>query len=232
MRGRAALIRLLEAYQCANELQRDVWEFAVELEELQRVGCTNSEVRWLVCKGLITHAREVVSPNRAERAFQRCDGLVFGKRTCFTLTEAGVPVATGLHTRDAQLAHTLAVGPAATGSLAAATLTPRWDDDCQELRLGHLVVKRFKVPAANQQRILSAFEEEGWPVRIDDPLPPQADQLPKRRLHDTINSLNRNQVRPLLRFLGDGRGEGIRWQLVHAELEEEIGRRNRMWGEI
>jgi hypothetical protein len=82
------------------------------------------------------------------------------------------------------------------------------------LRVGEVVVKQFKVPAANQERILAAFEEDGWPIRIDDPLPPAVEQDPKRRLHDTINSLNRNQKRPLIRFIGDGSGQGIRWQLV------------------
>ena len=62
--------------------------------------------------------------------------------------------------------------------------------------------------------ILAAFEEEGWPPRIDDPLPPKPDQDPKRRLHDTINSLNRNQQHLLIQFFGDGSGQGIRWNLI------------------
>ena len=60
-----------------------------------------------------------------------------------------------------------------------------------------------------------AFEEESWPPRIDDPLPPHPDLMPKRRLHDTIKSLNRNQKNHVIRFMGDGTGEGIRWGLVH-----------------
>jgi hypothetical protein len=65
-----------------------------------------------------------------------------------------------------------------------------------------------------QEAILMAFEEEKWPPRIDDPLPGNADLLPKRRLHDTIKSLNRNQKNCLVRFMGDGTGEGVRWELV------------------
>jgi hypothetical protein len=45
-------------------------------------------------------------------------------------------------------------------------------------------------------------------------LPPNSEQNSKRRLHDTINSLNRNQKQNLLRFTGDGSGQGIRWELV------------------
>ena len=89
--------------------------------------------------------------------------------------------------------------------------------------MGGIVVKQFKVPALNQERILAAFEEEGWPVHIDDPLPPHPEQDPKRRLHDTINSLNRNQKKPLIQFLGNGNGQGIRWELSRRGAVESDG---------
>jgi hypothetical protein len=102
----------------------------------------------------------------------------------------------------------------------------------QELRLGELVVKQFKVPAANQERVLAAFQEEGWPRRIDDPLPPSPDLDPKRRLHETISSLNRNLLRPWIRFHGDGTGQGVRWCLMlpgetatSSEVDDEQSRR-------
>ncbi len=91
---------------------------------------------------------------------------------------------------------------------------PLWDRDRQQLRVGNQIVKQFKVPAINQEAVLAAFEEEGWPVRIDDPLAPQPKIDPKRRLHDTINALNRNQRRSLLRFSGDGSGQGVRWEFI------------------
>jgi hypothetical protein len=39
---------------------------------------------------------------------------------------------------------------------------------------------------------------------------------PKRRLHDTIARLNRNQRHPLLRFLGDGTALGLSWEPLEA----------------
>lgn len=80
--------------------------------------------------------------------------------------------------------------------------------------MGGVVVKQFKVPAPNQELILAAFQEEGWPVHIDDPLPPRAEQDTKRRLHETITSLNRHQRVRLVRFMGDGTGQGVRWELI------------------
>ena len=90
---------------------------------------------------------------------------------------------------------------------------PHWDRFRRTLFVGEQVIKQYRVPCPNQEAVLSAFEEESWPARVDDPLPPYEDQDPKRRLHDTIKSLNRHQKTPLLRFHGDGTGEGVSWAI-------------------
>jgi hypothetical protein len=88
---------------------------------------------------------------------------------------------------------------------------PHWDLQRRELWMGHVLVKSFRVPAENQEAILTAFQEDGWPSRIDDPLPQAPKIDPKRRLHSTIQCLNRNRKAALLHFHGDGRGIGVRW---------------------
>lgn len=101
-------------------------------------------------------------------------------------------------------------------------IRPFWDMERRELKVGEWLVKCFRVPALNQTTILAAFEEDQWPPRIDDPIPPRYDQDPKRRLHDTINSLNRNQQHPMLRFLGDGSGHGVLWELVRSATQVNV----------
>jgi hypothetical protein len=91
---------------------------------------------------------------------------------------------------------------------------PTWDRRSRELRLGELVVKQYKMPAAVQIAILDAFEEEDWPPRIDDPLPPRRGLDPQDRLREAIKSLNRNQDIRILRFQGDGTRCGVRWRLL------------------
>jgi hypothetical protein len=78
-------------------------------------------------------------------------------------------------------------------------------------------VKWFRVPAGNQEAILAAFQEQRWPVRIDDPLPCRHGTDPKERLHAAIRRLNGRQLRRLLRFRGDGTGMGVRWELEDGE---------------
>jgi hypothetical protein len=97
-------------------------------------------------------------------------------------------------------------------------LVPKWDAQRHELFFHDQIVKRFRWPAENQEAVLNAFEEEGWPSRIDDPIPQQSEMDPKRRLADTIKCLNRNHHSAILRFRGDGTGEGVLWDLICEEV--------------
>jgi hypothetical protein len=227
-RIREALQLLADAAACAQDVGAEIWQFSVELSALRRAGLTTNECRWLVAKGLARHAREVTAPASDQRVFQNSANLAFSKRTCFVIAERGVLYANALlrslpRRRATDARESTALNrrrPTPESTAPSAILTPTWDSDRQQLRVGRVIVKEFKVPAANQEAILAAFQEEGWVPRIDDPLAPQLNQDSKRRLHDTINSLNRNQRHPLLRFLGDGKGEGIRWEFANDPPRE------------
>ena len=66
--------------------------------------------------------------------------------------------------------------------------------------------------------MLTAFEEEHWPRRIDDPLRPIEGQDSKQRLRDTIRTLNAKQENVLIRFHSDGTGEHVIWEPVETDL--------------
>lgn len=224
-RARRGLTQLFQAYRYSCDLDLSVWEFAIRIDELQTAGLLSSDFRWLICKGFVEHASEIAPANDDLRSFRRGPRLRFGRTSCFVLTIAGVEFVTSMlqrarrdQRRRRRPPHCVVQGNGHSKrrSLPIPAAMPKWDRDRQELRLGDVVIKQFKVPAVNQERILAAFEEEGWPVRVDDPLPPVMDQDPKARLHDTIVSLNRNQKRPLIRFYGDGSGQGVRWGTVVA----------------
>jgi hypothetical protein len=89
---------------------------------------------------------------------------------------------------------------------------PAWDSNLRELRVGKLVIKRFRKPACNQVTVLASFQELRWCRRIDDPLPGNSGSDPKRRLRDTVFTLNRHHVtRNILVFEADGTGRGVIW---------------------
>lgn len=226
-----ALRFLLEAKQYADNLQVSPWEFAVELRELRNRNLTTHDLRWLVLKGYVERASETTLPGEEHRSFRPVRGVNFTKKTCFVVTEAGLDALGGL-TVDVPHGESAPLPPMPTAmdrlpttsispSVPRTPVVPHWDADLQELRINGLIVKQFKVPAPNQEMVLAAFEEEHWPTRIDDPLPPQADQDPKRRLHDTIVSLNRSHKHRMLKFMGDGSGEGVRWSLVKDEIDND-----------
>ena len=96
-------------------------------------------------------------------------------------------------------------------------IKPEWDCGHRELRYKGRIVKRFRVPAVNQIAVLEAFQEDGWPEFIDDPIPPAEGQDPKQRLNVTIKSLNRNQVNRLIRFHGNGDGVQVYWEAVEHD---------------
>lgn len=52
---------LRAAYDAAQTLKRDVWEFAVEIEQLHALGVTNTALRLLLCEGYAIHAVERTS---------------------------------------------------------------------------------------------------------------------------------------------------------------------------
>jgi hypothetical protein len=192
------LALLLEAYEGAREAGVDRWEFSVELAALRDAGLTPTQLRWLLLGGYLVEAVEMTRPEDEGRSFRRVVNLSLSERACFVLTDTGAVQAHAV-LRDGK--------PQEGG----APVRPVWDGERRELRIGDVVVKRFKQPAANQERVLAAFEEEGWPPRIDDPLPPLQEQDGRARLHATISNLNRGQGPGRIVFGGGGDGESVCW---------------------
>lgn len=198
--------KLRRAWEFSKDCQRSMWDFAVEIGNFNQEGVSHETLRWLIGKGLIEHGIESREQNGHVRQFDSRGGFTFDDRSCFVITD------TGLNTSRS--------GPTPVPTWSAAPPSPptrqvpRWDDQRHELWFGHHLVKRFKWRASNQETVLAAFEEEGWPARIDDPLPPNAETDPKRRLSDAIKCLNRKQANSLIRFSGDGTGEGVLWDIA------------------
>ena len=89
---------------------------------------------------------------------------------------------------------------------------PVWDRDTGELTIHGKIAKRIRNigQAKNVVSILNAFQESGWPVKLDDPLPGASEQKRRDRLANAVKSLNDNLVG--MRFVRDGSTEAIRWE--------------------
>jgi hypothetical protein len=211
----AVLAQLHDAYDYSRVAGLNHWDFAVEIESLLTIGITTNDLRWMVSQGCVEHACEVTQPEDAARSFLPCRNLDFPPRSRFVLAEpprSCRDCAGSNERRFCPAAASIDLPDATPDDSAGASPRPKWDSNLRVLRYGSLVIKLYRQPAANKERVLAAFEEEGWPSRIADPLPPHGDQVPARRLQDVIKGLNHNQQNPLIRFSGDGTGQGIIWQ--------------------
>lgn len=221
----AALAFVYQAWKYAQQLDRDLCGFAVEIRVLEGCGLSPQDCRGLVTKGHIRQAPVEAAASCHGDALDRRDRIALPQRLCFVLTEGGAQGVPALLGRDAAaVERVLPAGspwPAAPASPCRVQgPVPHWDFRLRELQVAGRLVKRFRVPSPNQETILAAFQEEGWPELIDDPLPPKCGQDSKRRVHDTIKNLNRHQQARLLRFCGDGTGKRIRWNF-HDQLALE-----------
>jgi hypothetical protein len=192
--GAAATLALLsEAHENSCRLGKEETEFAVELPCLLAAGATPGAIRWLLCHGFVERLVETTALAARTRSFRPVRNLALGPRSCFILTAAGARL--GLEK-----------------TVVPPNDKPIWDRDRGELRFGRVVVKRFTQPASSQEAILSAFEEEGWPERIDDPLSPSPDQDAPSRLRSAVNNLNRGRRPSPIRFGVCGRGTAVFWR--------------------
>lgn len=209
-----AISELFMAWQYANTSNRDIWDFAVEVDLLRSLGANRTDFRFLMSQGFVRHGIEVKARS-PRRHFRESDEMVFRQTSAFVLTEAGHDFASDFVSKDScehRLSDDLPENVCNCRARTKVSVIPVWDVDRHELTIGGELVKRFKWRATNQELILATFQEECWSARIDDPLPPRPNQDPKRRLHDTIKCLNRKQVNKLVKFHGDGTGKGVLWE--------------------
>ena len=229
------LALLLEAYQAARAVNQAPLDFALALWELRDAGLTTIGLRWLHCQGCLQIHRHPV-PRGPRSPSASSTRLPITRHSAFALTRTGAESVKALLHLDPALtpipegatplaaAHTSATAPGLAGGtegeggatpLAAAhtSAIPHFDSDRRELTFRGLLVKRYREPAPNQERILEEFEEQRWPPCIQNPLRARPDQVPAQQFHDTLRRLNQQEHR-LLRFRGDGTGTGILWEAV------------------
>lgn len=205
------LRQLVLAWNYAQDTESRIWDFAVRLDSLRGLGACENDIRWLVKKGIVQHGSEITLEGEEGRTFRATGSLTLTPNSCVVLTAFGFENAA----RFSDFSAVCAVPSASRETDSPCrSAHPDWHPESRKLILEGALVKRFKWPAMNQEAILCAFQEEGWPLRIDDPLPPQDDLESKRRLADTIKCLNRKQEHKLLHFRGDGTGEGVTWERV------------------
>jgi hypothetical protein len=203
-----ALTLLRRAKEAAAHLRLDPWQLALGIRELLAVGLSGTDIRCLLARGLAAHAREHSPPGARRRSFCPIENLTLPPQTCLILTDAGERLLKRWESR-----------PGATAA-GASPATPIWDGGPHQLWYRGRLVKWYRAPAVSQEAILAAFQEEGWPLRIIDPLRQIHGLDPRERLHEGVKGLNRGQVERLLVFRRDGTGEGVTWRAREGQSDK------------
>jgi hypothetical protein len=200
---------LRRAVQYAEQLNCSAREFAVQLSDVRAAGVKASDLRWLLASGQVPHLIESTRPNSKRRSFRPAGNLAFTDRSCFLL--AGRDLTLAKTTGDGRFTGAIDDRMTRAGGGKPPQIVPKWEPLSRTLYMGELIVKHFRVPARSQEAILAAFEDERWPAFIYNPLNGRGVDDAKRRLHNAINGLNRDQEKRLVQFRGNGCGEGIGW---------------------
>jgi hypothetical protein len=209
-RFQSALVLLNDATNFARDTGRDVWHYCLRLEELLSAGLTVADCRWLADKKLVD-ARDMA---RVRRRGARLRRATFTRSTRFVLTAAGVAFATKLCAPNGLPGATTVNGASQRDRADDALGGPRWDSRHLVLRVDEIAVTELLAKSRNQLAILAAFEAQGWPRRIDNPLECDCPARRAQALADAVHGLNRNLRAKVIRFHTAEKGGSARYELL------------------
>jgi hypothetical protein len=202
---------LRKAFNCAVQLNVSPWQFAVPAVSLRAQGLDETDLRFLCASGLAESGVEEMTPDSREREFRPLANLAMPESACLIATPQGLECSLG---GPGSPEHVIVNGRPHAPAPDAAPQTPSWIRKTGKLWWGNRVIKSLRRHAKRQRLVLAAFEEAGWPRRIDDPLPRDAGVNPKERLRQTVRHLNKRNAFRAIEFRVDEDYRGIHWEPV------------------
>ena len=138
-------------------------------------------------------------------------GLVDQRLERIVLTARGAAVARGRGDPGQGLS-----GPHVVGELTV----PFYDEDLRTLSYAGRLVKRLRQQADVQEIVLRAFQRQGWPRALKNPLPKGPTIPLETRLHYAIRGLMNAQKDARIRFFRNGTACTICWEAVVARKKK------------
>ena len=206
---------LLEAFDSAGDASPDPWQFAVEIQLLHDAGMSVTNLRWVIEQGYARHAFDFTLAGDERRSFRELQTMKFAGNSTFMLSAAGAEFA---RSNCLDPTPTVPNNPGATssnadGGLTASAPKPHWDRSSRRVILEGSTIIELHRAAENLEAALDAFEKSGWAFQIPDPLANKPGNR-KRRLHNTINALNRCQTVQRIHYSSADGGRAIRWAVI------------------
>jgi hypothetical protein len=164
---------------------------------------------WMLYQGHVDHLQPAGEAGGGLHVLAPVDSVLLGETSAFALSGEGERFAGNFLGHVFSELEDLLAG---WDLLVLGHLVPKYEREGRVFSWGNWLLKCFRQPSINQEIILCAAEELGWPAWFDDPLPRVAGLSPKVRLHDALKALNRHQLRCCVRFRGDGTGTRVGWE--------------------
>jgi len=211
-RFHSALVLLNDATSFARDTGRDAWDYCLRLEELLSAGLTVADCRWLADKKLVD-ARDL-GQGRGRRGGNKPRKPTFTRATHFVLTVAGAAYAAELRSANGKPRAKNVKGAAHRARGTEGMGNPRWDSRLLVLHVDEIAVKKFQAKARNQMAVMAAFEAQGWPRQIHNPLNSCSPARRAQALADAVHGLNRNLRAKVIRFHTAEKGASVRYELL------------------
>lgn len=209
----SGLAVLLQAFDFARGTASNPWDFAVERSVLYDSGLSHNDLRWLLASRFAEHGIELPPGDNERRSVRTVKSFQFHGDSCFILSVAGADFARS-RLLDHQQHHPAELQCEPDQDSAAHSSTSgnlRWNRETRRVIYGGVPCIELTRAAENLETVLEAFEKTGWATQIHDPFPQDKSGNRKRRLHNTINALNRCQSIPRIHFSSADSGHAIRW---------------------
>ena len=130
---RAALTELVEARLLADDVGKDVWQYAIPLARVEKLDIRERHLRWLIDKSYALHALDTTRKGDRERKFAPLPDDHLPSGACLVITDRGLALAAKSFQAQAR-------------ALDEPIQLPHWDADRRKLNYGRAVV--IEIPRA------------------------------------------------------------------------------------
>ncbi len=206
----AALMLLKQALDDAEDVGKEVRQFAISKQQLIAVGAAESDLLWLITQRFVEHLRDVTADGQTQREFRAATAPALRDNSCFVLTHLGK-----VYIERNGLTSATRSTSGLKRSLPERTPAKRirWDTRRHELWVDGRLVKRFARAAPAQWAVLDTFESRGWQSPVEGGAFGSHERDRGQRLRELVAELNKRLERSLIEFRKDCVAQRITFDL-------------------
>jgi hypothetical protein len=211
---------LVDSHDTAQAKGLPIADFAIEIEDLHRVGLAKFQLRRLLAEKFIQCGVEDNGSEQIHRQIRWCsqESYALPVQGCVRLTPEGVTWARAFLAAAAPSHHSLLTTNqlllATDDGLLTTSIGPEWNESTKELTHMGKAVLQIRQQAKNEEPIIQAFHDVDWAKLIDNPLPYDNRKERVEHAREGVKKLNRRLRRAgsILHFFISACGDKLGWE--------------------